>query len=94
MQLREIIDKLKRDDESDNCVCSVIKVAIAFKAEKCMYRGYGDNHTIINHQFVRVRVREEPHWQGASNNNNKKIKTTTFFLLFIYIGQCDIQNVN
>ena len=23
-------------------------------------------HTMIYHQFVRVRVREEPHWQGAS----------------------------
>ena len=24
------------------------------------------HHTIIYHQFVRVRVWEEPHWQGAS----------------------------
>ncbi len=26
-------------------------------------------HTIIYHQFLRVRVREEPHWQGASYNS-------------------------
>ncbi len=31
-----------------------------------MHRGY---HTIIYHQFVSMRVREEPHWQGASNHN-------------------------
>ncbi len=26
---------------------------------------YGGYHTIIYHQFVPVRVREEPHWQSA-----------------------------
>ena len=29
-------------------------------------------HTIIYHQFVRVRVREEPHWQGTSNFNMER----------------------
>ncbi len=29
-----------------------------------MYMGY----TIIYHQFVRVRVKEEPYWQGASED--------------------------
>ncbi len=32
-------------------------------------------HTIIYHQFVRLRVREEPHWQGASIVK-KKIDST------------------
>ncbi len=31
------------------------------------------HHTIIYHQFVWLRVREEPHWQGASNSNAQKI---------------------
>ncbi len=29
-------------------------------------------HTIIFHQFGRVRVREEPHWQGASIINSTR----------------------
>ncbi len=31
-------------------------------------------HTIIYHQFVRVRLREEPHWQGASTCKTKNKK--------------------
>ena len=36
-----------------------------------LYRGYGDNFTIlvIYHQFVWARVKEQPHWQGASVYN-------------------------
>ena len=30
--------------------------------------------TIIYHQFVWVRVREEPHWQGASPNKEEDIR--------------------
>ena len=46
-----------------------------------MNRRYGDNfiiYTIINHRFVLLRVREEPHWQGASFH--KEIKADRLHL--------------
>ncbi len=33
-------------------------------------QGQTTSHTIINQEFVRVIVKEEPNWQGASNSNS------------------------
>ena len=84
------------------CVCLFAKGAIIFYWEGCVClwpmsdTGVMETfyHTIIYQQFVRVRVREEPHWQGASNfnpscaniyicmkKNYKLIKNTLYFSL-------------
>ena len=52
------------------CVCLVANSSAVYRhaAYVCWdehLQQFLSNHTMISNQFVRVGVREEPHWQGA-----------------------------
>ena len=48
-------------------------------------------HTIIYHQFVRMRVRQELHWQGASLSNKKtQVINISFHFIHFWAHLCNL----